>query len=636
MSRRPLIDPANRALLLLVLLLYGGCVWVARNPERRVEEARKLFLDFDPAAVLAVELERGPELSERLGFEARARAVTPDNPRGDFWWLTSPVRERADGAVIQGLLDQLPLLDAEAELEASRASELGLEPPRLRLTITRREAAPLALELGAPLPGDRRALRVVGRDGPLALVRESFAERLTAPLSSFRERAAFSLRLDALTRIQLESRAVGPLAARRYDFRRVGLAWRAAGGTGEYVAPEALRQLGDALCNLEAKLVDDSELWGEQLLEPWGLAPAALTARLEGREGVSQSIEVGAPSGRSKRLRRARFAGRPPVYLLSLEPLLEAIGRAPEDYRARGLLQLGGAPIERLTVEGPGPSTTARLIRDGRDWKLADRPSLALDQGACKALIADLNGARVERFLGAADPATLGLQPPSLALSVQAGPVTRRLALGSAVAGTTDLLFVSRDGEPRRYEVRLEEPRRLFDLARHLRSNTLLRFRPWACGRVTLFDAEGGVLRRLVRDGARLVQSDLEHTDPGRLKLLKEALGALEAQRFLFAADAANRKRCGLADGQGLRLEVLQDGAKAAEGGIAVDRFSLTFGAPARTEDLPPQATGAPPMSLRYAMMEDGDSIMLLDATPLDLMQQGFATAREQAKGERQ
>lgn len=139
----------------LAVLLLAVVVWLDRErpgSDERRQQAELLLPGLEPDRVQAVVLE--PPL------EAERPPVHLDRVDGG-WQIVAPrawAGRPADASAVDEMLASLAALRRQRELEGVVEAEVGLDRPRARLLLERRDGAALLLEVGGEVPASRSSV----------------------------------------------------------------------------------------------------------------------------------------------------------------------------------------------------------------------------------------------------------------------------------------------------------------------------------------------------------------------------------------------------------------------------------------------------------------------------------------------
>lgn len=159
---------------------------------------------------------------------------------------------------------------------------------------------------------------------------------------------------------------------------------------------------------------------GTNSLKAFGLDAAAVTAKLELRDGPSLLYQFGGPTPFGSQFYFRRVGGDG-VYTAD-DAFLSVLPPSADFWRDRGLFDLRGREFDRVEIRGPTPFTAER--QPGGTWRLVKPLPARADGERIEAMIQALQSTRVERFLSdspLADLEPLGLQPPEAELIIGRG-----------------------------------------------------------------------------------------------------------------------------------------------------------------------------------------------------------------------
>ncbi|MBI2081593.1 MAG: DUF4340 domain-containing protein, partial [candidate division NC10 bacterium] len=151
---------ATLALAVLLLALAGFYYYAEVKGGWPAKKEGARLLDLTAEAVQAVRI---------TGGETTLETVRADGG----WRLTAPVRDRADGARVDRLLDELLRATVERTYEVPEggAKEYGLAPPAYTVALTLKEKPdPILLEIGNRAPSGISAYARRAGEGKVLLV----------------------------------------------------------------------------------------------------------------------------------------------------------------------------------------------------------------------------------------------------------------------------------------------------------------------------------------------------------------------------------------------------------------------------------------------------------------------------------
>ena len=420
-----------RTLLLLALLVagLGAFIWLFERDmpstdDRRELESRLLPVEVDDVKVVIVERDGGSIRLER-GDES-------DESTDREWRLTEPLVSRADGGDVRSLLSTLTGLEKKRELSEVALSEVGLETPRLQLTIATAGNTWL-LSVGSEVPAtDDIVVAVEGRGAFVTSGR--FVEELEREPGEWRARDIVAGDADDIQAIR-STVSAGDLVLVRQD--------------GRFVLEEPVRDIADeemvtelltALTGLEVdRFLDDESVASNLGLDP---PDYEIAVTLEGRE-EPLVVRIGAlaPEG------NLRF-GEAENQRFTVETDLAAILDRPHQlWQSRDWTDLEPFEIDsvRLTVQG----VEAELARVDGEWR---RDSEAIPYSVARDLLDSITDVRAERVLSGV-VGTAGGDAQSLSLVIVAADSTETLRLWPSGDGA---FLAAREGRGYALEVASE------------------------------------------------------------------------------------------------------------------------------------------------------------------------------------
>jgi hypothetical protein len=278
-----------------------------------VSDSILLELDKEPGEWRDRTIFRGDrdEVSRITLAGANGRTVLTSRPDG--FWIESPIQDRADRNLVDGLLADLTGLTAERFVDDPRPLvELGLAPPRQVVEVAREGQAPLRIELGAPASTGEAspesemggALTYARAAGAVFETRTRLAESANRPPADWR-----ALGLSGLAVHDVESATVKEGNA-TIELTRAGTDWRRGDTTISYLpVSDLLFALTDARAE---RLLPPAEAKALKLADP------ALTVTLKAKESGEETLTLypATPQGVP-----ARAGGRDVVLLLSADAL---------------------------------------------------------------------------------------------------------------------------------------------------------------------------------------------------------------------------------------------------------------------------------------------------------------------------
>ncbi len=207
MNHRRLL-PLLAAFLVLAASFYF-LEWQRKEKARQKEEAKKIFAVKEPD-ISKVTLKRGPK-EIRLVKE------------GQDWYLTHPLKDRADRLTLNSLLVALAYLKLDRDLGPQKdLKPFGLDQPPLVVTFTAGEKTH-TLALGNKTPGKRGYYARRDQDPQVLVVATATKESLDRSLSALRDRTLFDFPVDQVKALRVKK------GNTQVDLEKTGDSWRWVG-----------------------------------------------------------------------------------------------------------------------------------------------------------------------------------------------------------------------------------------------------------------------------------------------------------------------------------------------------------------------------------------------------------------------
>jgi hypothetical protein len=424
--------PRTLLFLLVAVLGLGTFIWFYERELPSSEEREKLskrVFDVDKDDVTAVTLQsegRTVRLEKvKTDKGSKDEKDNKDNDELDLepeaeWWLTQPLKARADSFAVSGLLDALTALEQTREMEDVDPKEAGLDRPRATVRLKTDEGETV-LDIGAadPMGGGSTLAAVKGRKGAY-VVSDSILTEIQRQPGDWRDKQMYRGNRDEVRRITLVSGG-----------QRVVLAAQGKDGqTYRIESPFADRADQDKVDDLFAEL---SGLTAESFMD----TPARPLAEL-GLQPPKAVVEVafdkGAPPVRIEvgdLVEQEMIPEETPVETPLAKPVYARIGtqlfeartrladaaaRPVAEWRAQTLSALDVFEVESATVQdGKG---TLSLQRAEPDWK---RGAETISYLPVSDFLFALVGSRAERLLAPAEAGAMGisLAKPSLTVTLK-------------------------------------------------------------------------------------------------------------------------------------------------------------------------------------------------------------------------
>jgi hypothetical protein len=499
-----------------------------------------------------------PRLIERLGagnvtrieIDSARREMMALEWRSGGFWLTAPFVDRADGSVVNALIEILegnPLIEVEAEPDAAMLAELELEPPLARIGLFRGEGdTGLRMRIGSRDPTGSACHLVIEGDPKVYRTGSNLLNLLERTRREWRDGTFVRGDAALVRRFTLERPGRETIVAEREG----GIDWRLVEPISFAAGPATLGSLVNGLLLLRIEAFAATAPSDDQRAE-FGVAAGATRAVLDfGDRTLELRFGVTTESG----ARLATDSERGHVFAVTGDAL-SLLDRDAKSFRDPRLLQVALSRTTSLAMEGPR-GVVFRIVHRPADRRFHfeepfDRPCESGFSGELRTFAVALSGLEAASFLDAEelpskesgiDPlAALGLVDPAWRIVVEsrdsAGIEERAVIEVGDEDGAGNRAVRRTDRYPDTiYLVPIPDLERVLAvdprifLAREIVPATLAEFE-----RVTL--RRGNDARTIERRGQKGDASWFDAEDPERDTLEFQAwlyqFAKIEAQRFL-------------------------------------------------------------------------------------------------------
>lgn len=242
--------------------------WSAEYWKKTVNDLRqKTLVNVDPANVTRVVIDRPREHGARQRIEL--------SREGDGWRMTKPAAVPADRYVVDGLLNDLKALKADAVIEEAQAfSRYRLDQPHARIILSTKTGTGQTVTLARPKPGGDVYGTSTRLPFTLKLAAGGILDAVLKGPDDFRERLLLQADKEDLTGLDLD---VGGFRIRATGSKD---AWKIVEPAGKEQAGGG--ELNDALFEF---IYVRAESFGDDApksLKPFGLAPPRASLTLTG------------------------------------------------------------------------------------------------------------------------------------------------------------------------------------------------------------------------------------------------------------------------------------------------------------------------------------------------------------------
>jgi Domain of unknown function (DUF4340) len=353
--------------------------------------------------------------------------------RDDKWRLETPIKDQADGALIESLLSDLEnwqkegtIATKEINADKSKIAEYGLNNPKLKLKLLGHVRPPEIL-FGKDAAMEGRMYVRFQNSKETFLASQSVKKDIDKKPEEFRDRKLTDLRNAQVSRLVLKTPAgemelekkdthwdiLKPLRARADDQKVNDLISQVTSARiGQFVADDRgdLRSYGLAEPRGSITLFDQEQK-KDQKVEIGG------AIKVFGRDDKGQTLQIGAVPEKEKDQVYVRFAPRGSVYTLP-KKIEEVLNTKPADLRDKHLVRVDTNILDRITIDAPGKTKTVLARKDG-NWTITNRNNAPADSGAVRRMIDALQNEQVTKFVEdvASNLPKYGLNTPQLQLT---------------------------------------------------------------------------------------------------------------------------------------------------------------------------------------------------------------------------
>ncbi len=397
----------TRTTLLLLILVVALGVWIkffeskTPNTATAKREAGNV-VNFDRAKLEGITIQNGDDR-----IELRQQAGK--------WRLTAPVKDQADGAVVDNLISDLEAWRKESSItaqevtaEKGRMAEFGLVQPKLRLRLSGPEMPPeIWFGKDTAFEGQMYVRFADAKDVYIApqTVRTDIAKKA----DEFRDRKLTDLATAQVTRVVLKS------AAGEIELAKKNEHW-------EIVKPLQARgddqKIGDLVAQLTNARIQEFVADDKGDLQAYGLSDPRGSITIYGVDDKEGStLQLGAVADKIEDAIYVRYLPRQAVYALP-KKTGELLTVRPNDLRDRHLVRLDTNNLDRLNIEAVGQPKIV-LARKEQNWTLASRSDQPANGEEVRRLLDTLNNQQVVRFVAdtASELPKYGLDQPQVKLT---------------------------------------------------------------------------------------------------------------------------------------------------------------------------------------------------------------------------
>jgi len=346
--------------------------------------------------------------------------------RDDKWRLEIPIKDQADGSVVNNLLLDLEnwqkdaaISAKEMEADKNKLADYGLANPKLRLKLIGPDTPP-EIFFGKDAALEGKMYVRFGNSKETFLASQSVKKAIDKKPEDFRDRKLTDLIMAQVVRVVLKT------SAGEMELQKKGDHW-------DILKPLHTRADDQKVSDLIAQVTtariqqfvadDRGDLHPYGLAEPHGsLTLFAQNDKSAGRTDSSrgeqgQTLQIGGPATAGEKEKDqvyVRFSPRGFVYTLP-KKIEEILNSKPNDLRDRHLVRIDTKILDRLTIDAPGKGKTV-LARKDENWTIASRNTTPANSDEVRRIIDRLQNEQVTKFVEdvASNLPKYGLDKPQL------------------------------------------------------------------------------------------------------------------------------------------------------------------------------------------------------------------------------
>jgi len=426
-----------RTLLVLALVVGALGAFVAfyerdlPGSDERARLEKKVFrLEADDVTGLEIEWN-----GKSVKLERPAKAAAPEDggvaPARE-WKLLAPTLGRADRQLADQVARALAELDVDRTLEGAGRKDVGLDPPRGKVTWTAPEGQG-TLEIGGDIPATSKLVVAATERPDLLVVGRAVVTAIDRAPGDWRAKEVVSAQRDAIERVRIV-----PAGGEEVVLARKGDEFTVERPFADAAEPDRWEPLLSDITSLRAERFLDAPVAPEAEA---GLAAEAGRFEIAVRgESEPLVIELGGEVSAGGP-RYVRAGGQAIEARTHLD---EAVARAPEEWRSRHWASFDSWKVERIRVQEDGEAgEPLEVARESGDWK---RGGDTIPYSTVGDLLYALNSSRADRVLSGAAAAAVPATSPELTVVLSDGEgAEQTLTLNGEVEGGVAARVSGRD-----------------------------------------------------------------------------------------------------------------------------------------------------------------------------------------------
>lgn len=397
----------TRTTLFLLVLVVALGVWIKFFESKKPNTAAAKreagnVVNFDREKLEGITIQNGDDR-----IELRQQAGK--------WRLTAPVKDQADGAVVDNLISDLEAWRKESSIpaqevtaEKGRMAEFGLVQPKLRLRLSG-PAMPPEIWFGKDTAFEGQMYVRFADAKDVYIAPQTVRTDIAKKADEFRDRKLTDLTTAQVTRAVLKSPAGEIELAKKNEHWEIVKPLQARGDD---------QKIGDLIAQVTNARIQEFVAGDQGDLKAYGLSEARGSITVFGADDKEgRTLLLGAVAEKIKDAIYVRYQPRQAVYALP-KKTEELLTVRPNDLRDRHLVRLDTNNLDRLTIEAPAQPKTV-LARKDQNWTLASRSDQPANGDEVRRLIDTLNNQEVTKFVAdtASELPKYGLDQPQVKLT---------------------------------------------------------------------------------------------------------------------------------------------------------------------------------------------------------------------------
>jgi hypothetical protein len=311
------------------------------------------------------------------------------------WRLEAPIKDQADGSLIDNLLLDLEswqkdttIPAKEIESDKSKLGEFGLAKPKLRLKLLGENGPPEIL-LGKDAALENKMYVRLENSKDVFLAAQSVRKDVEKKAEDFRDRKLTALTTAFVTRVVVKTSAGEMELEKKTDHWEIAKPLRARADD---------QNIGDLIAQITTAHIQQFVADDRGDLHPYGLAePRGSITLFAQDDKQGQMLQIGGVPEKAKNQVYVRFAPRNGVYELP-NKIAEILNTKPNDLRDRHLVRIDTNILDRITIDAAGKGKTV-LARKEENWTIASRNNQAANSSEVNRLLDTLQNEQVTKFV---------------------------------------------------------------------------------------------------------------------------------------------------------------------------------------------------------------------------------------------